>query len=97
MDYSEDELTMALCAIRYTMGRHSYIVSNGVAWARKYGAASPRVRDIIIRDIEEEIDRVNKGFTAALGSDLDAQAWREVLADLKMIQNRREIVVDRTF
>ncbi len=85
MDYSEDELTMALCAIRYTIGRQSYIVSDGIVWARKYGTASPRVCDVIIRDIEEAIDRVNKGFKAALGSDLDARAWREVLADLKKI------------
>jgi hypothetical protein len=36
-DAQKDEYSMAVCAIRYCIGRRSYIVSSGAEWARKYG------------------------------------------------------------
>jgi hypothetical protein len=72
---------MALCAIRYTIGRSSYIVSEGVEWAKEWGLESEYVRKIIIRDLAEAVVRCDDG-AEALGDIMDEKAWREVLADL---------------
>ena len=34
-DTSTDDAHMAICAIRYTIGRRSYVVADGQRWARK--------------------------------------------------------------
>jgi hypothetical protein len=79
-DMTKPEL-MALCAIRYTIGRSSYIVSEGVKWAKEWGLESEYVRKIIIRDLAEAVVRCDDG-AEALGDIMDEKAWREVLADL---------------
>ena len=84
MPVSKDEEMMALCAIRYCIGRRSYIVSSGVEWARKYGAASPYVCDLVIRDIEEHLSRGER-IPECRSDPTDEKSWREVLAYLKSL------------
>jgi hypothetical protein len=85
MSQPSDEETMALCAIRYTIGRMSYIVSDGVRWARKYGNQSQWVRDVLIRDLQEAVEREDRGMRA-LGMEMDSRQWRAVLAELLTLQ-----------
>jgi hypothetical protein len=81
-----EQLTMALCAIRYTIGRQSYIVADGVLWARKYSQESSWVRGVVIADLQEAVAREDGGFTGALGSAIDSKTWRMVLAELLVIE-----------
>lgn len=74
---ARDVESMAICAIRYTIGRRSYIVSDGQRWAREWGIKSKWVRDVIRRDLREACDR-----HGALGDQGDEEGWRSVLADL---------------
>lgn len=78
-----DAESMALCAIRYTIGRMSYVVSDGQRWAREWGARSSWVRDVIRRDLREAADR-----HGALGDECDEVGWRHVLTDLDNIAER---------
>lgn len=77
---TQDQLEMAHCAIRYCLGRMTYIVADGCRWARQYAPYSEWFRDMVIRDIESAESR------GALGMDCDARAWRAVLADLKQME-----------
>lgn len=76
---------MAICAIRYTIGRSSYIVSDGQEWAMEWGAKSNWVRDVIIRDLKEAIERCDSG-AKALGHPHDEAGWRRVLSDLQAMK-----------
>lgn len=80
---SHDAASMALCAIRYTIGRRSYIVSDGWRWAREWGAKSTWVRDVIRRDLREAAER-----DGALGDRHDERGWRAVLADLDALAEK---------
>lgn len=79
---------MALCAIRYTIGRRSYTVSEGAAWALQWGRESEFVRKIIIRDLTESVARCDDG-AEALGDPMDEKMWRRVLGEL--------VEIDRAF
>ena len=79
-----DAESMAICAIRYTIGRRSYIVSDGYRWAREWGARSEWVRDVIRRDLREA-----SGRSGALGDDGDEAGWRNVLTDLDVMAKER--------
>ena len=79
-----DEESMALCAIRYTIGRRTYIVNDGQHWAREWGAKSKWVRDVIRRDLRHDIERCDEGFSV-LGDPHDEAGWRQVLTDLDAI------------
>lgn len=81
MTQPSDEETMALCAIRYTIGRMSYIVSDGVRWARKYGQESKWIREVLIRDLQEAVRHESNG-SQALGMKMDSDQWHTVLAEL---------------
>jgi hypothetical protein len=76
-DNPRDAERMALCAIRYTIGRRSDIVGDGQRWAREWGARSVWVRDVIQRDLRDACDR-----QGALGDEHDEAGWRNVLTDL---------------
>jgi hypothetical protein len=80
-----DEELMAVCAIRYTIGRRSYIVADGARWALQYGTASKAVRDIVVRDLEEEIDRQERTGLPALGHSCDEELWRTTLEQLRVL------------
>lgn len=80
MSDTRDAESMAICAIRYTIGRMSYIVSDGQRWAREWGTRSAWVRDVIRRDLREACDRAG-----ALGDQHDEAGWRNVLDYLDCI------------
>lgn len=80
-----DAESMALCAIRYTIGRMSYIVSDGQRWAREWGAKSQWVREVIQRDLRAAVaacDANPGSLYSPLGQAHDEAGWRAVLADL---------------
>lgn len=81
-----DRETMALCAIRYTIGRRSYIVSDGQKWAREWGAKSAWIRGVLIRDLTEDARRCDEGVPA-LGDAVDEAGWRRVLEELEAIRD----------
>ena len=78
---TKSEESMAICAIRYTMGRRSYIVAEGQEWALQWGKKSKHVRDIIRRDLREEVQQCDQGYQA-LGDHFDEWCWRKVLDEL---------------
>ncbi|MGG5810984.1 hypothetical protein [Falsiroseomonas sp. CW058] len=84
-----DAESMALCAIRYTIGRRSYIVGDGQRWAREWGARSAWVRDVIRRDLREAANR-----DGALGDRHDERGWLAVLADLDALAKEAGSHVD---
>lgn len=84
-----DNEIMALCAIRYTMGRRSYAVSDGQRWAREWGARSQRVRGVLILDLREAVTRADMGLHT-LGDTHDEIGWREVLTELETMRNTEE-------
>lgn len=77
---------MAVCAIRYAIGRQSYIVGDAARWARDYGAKSGWVRGVVIRDLQEAAEREDRGLKGALGGEMDAKVWRAVLAELQALE-----------
>jgi hypothetical protein len=80
--------SMVICAIRYTIGRSSYIVSEGQQWAIEWGEKSERVRNVIIRDLKEEIDRCDRGFNS-LGDKFDEDGWRGVFKKLENMNTNK--------
>ena len=92
---TSDQEDMAVCAIRYTIGRQSYIVSQGQAWALRYGAQSKHVRDVIARDLREAVERCDQVWPdgtswRALGMDQDERGWRDVLAKLEAMETSHD-------
>lgn len=73
----DDEELMAICAIRYCIGRQSYIVNDGIEWAMRYGKKSPEVRRLIIEDIQNATNH---------GSAEDKLRWMAVLSILEHIE-----------
>ena len=79
-----EEAGMAICAIRYTLGRRSYVVSDGIRWAREYGRKYLAVRRTVIRDIEAAIEQKDQlPEYQPLGDEMDERGWRAVLVELK--------------
>lgn len=74
MTMLENEELMAICAIRYCIGRESYIVHEGIEWAMRYGRKSPNMRRLIIEEIERATNH---------GSPSDKEQWMAVLQILK--------------
>lgn len=81
---TRDDEGMALCAIRYTIGRRSYIVADGQRWALEWGGKSKWVRRVIIRDLLEATSWCDAG-AEALGDPPDEAGWRRVLTELQAL------------
>lgn len=72
-----------ICAVRYSLGRMSYIVNvvcQYVTYKRKN--LSRECINIIIRDIEEEMERYHRAGER-LGMECDERDWCELLDILK--------------
>lgn len=86
--------SMAICAIRYCIGRQSYIVGSGIEWAREWGAKSAHVRDVIRHDLRDLVGKCERRDTSTeggsgvpwLGAKHDEKEWRAVLADLDAME-----------
>lgn len=72
---------MALAAVRYCLGRMSYIVGDCHDWlVAQWPQLSESIRKTIARDVEEAIARddevrANGGEYKPLGMDMDRQQW----------------------
>lgn len=79
---TQEELIL-MCAVRYALGRMSYIVSVVCDYIKvKHKNLSQYCINIIIRDIEEELERYhNSGHT--LGMECDEKQWVQLLNFLK--------------
>lgn len=77
---------MPIAAVRYCLGRSSYIVGDCVDWLLKvWPDLTDSTRNIIKRDIEEAFaaddkDRETGGSYKRLGWDCDRRDWERVRA-----------------
>ena len=79
---SPDE-SILICAVRYALGRMSYIVGEVAQYVfYKRKTLSVECINIIVRDIEEEMERYHAAGQK-LGMDCDERTWKKLLEDLK--------------
>jgi hypothetical protein len=73
---------MVTAAVRYCIGRRSYIVSDCADWIlANWGDWPENVKTIIQRDIEQEFDRdVQNPNWKPIGDDCDKREWEKVRA-----------------
>ena len=80
MTYGRHDL-MAIAAVRYCLGRSTYIVSDCVDWLhQQWPHFAQRARDIIKRDIEDKFThddeaREHGDTYLPLGMDMDRREW----------------------
>lgn len=80
------EEQILICAVRYALGRRSYIVgivAEYVVVKRKQ--LSKECRSIIIKDIKEDFDYYH-GRGATCGDECDEHTWEWVLQELKEVE-----------
>ena len=81
--FGRDDL-MVLAAVRYCMGRMTYIVGDCVDWLiDEWDNISPSMQRIIQRDIEDEFRRDDEARQRGeshrpLGMDIDRASWEKV-------------------
>lgn len=79
---------MAMCAVRYCIGRMTYVVSDCCDWLRAvWPHLREHTRNIIRRDIDEAIDDDDKALAQGMsrrriGMQCDSDQWRRVARDL---------------
>lgn len=79
----EAEEMILICAVRYALGRMSYIVGVIAEYvAVKQPELSKECINIIIRDIEEELKRYHDAGQK-LGMECDERTWLRLLERLK--------------
>ena len=77
------EEQILICAVRYALGRMSYIVGVVAEYvAVKQPELSKECINIIIRDIEEELKRYHDA-SQTLGMECDERTWVRLLERLK--------------
>lgn len=68
---------IVLCAIRYAIGRRTYMPSTVVSWVKRHWRAiAPKDRALILRDVTEACDRHSIGGDY-LGDACDVATWME--------------------
>ena len=78
--WGRDDL-MTIAAVRYCLGRRTYIVGDCVDWMREHWHAwTPNMRSVIQRDVEEEFRRDDEARARGdeykpLGMDMDRKEW----------------------
>jgi len=78
-----DEELILICAVRYALGRMSYMVGVVCDYvASKIDVLSENCKKIIIRDIEEEIERYHL-IGRTCGMECDEKDWLNLLTRLK--------------
>ena len=83
MNYGRGEL-MVIAAVRYCLGRMSYIVGDCVDWLIEvWPELDPKTRNTIRRDIDQAFarddeDRAGNREHKALGMDMDRAEWEKV-------------------
>ena len=82
--------SILICAVRYALGRMSYIVSEVCQYVTlKRKTLSLECLGIIIRDIEEEMERYHKAGQM-LGMECDERQWVKLLGILKEEKGARD-------
>ena len=82
------EEQMLISAVRYALGRQSYIVGDTCRFvANIKDKLSQNCIAIIVRDIEEELKRYHE-FGQMLGMECDEKDWVELLRILKDERNK---------
>lgn len=77
------EETILICAVRYALGRMSYVVSEVCQYvAIQKDKLSQNCINVIVRDIEEELERVH-AFGEKLGMECDERQWLKLRDILK--------------
>ena len=77
---------MAVAAVRYCLGRMSYIVGDCADWlCNQWPNVEPKMRNVIERDIREAVQRDDQSryhrmSNHPLGMDMDREQWLRVLA-----------------
>ena len=79
---NDDDEGILVCAVRYCIGRQSYIVGSCDRWLRdRWPRLSAGTRDTIIKDIGAALDRDRLG-RASIGMDIDRDLWAALYRDL---------------
>lgn len=74
---------LAIAAVRYCMGRRSYIVGVCIDWLNDiWDDLGEQTRNVILSDLEVEIDRERR-TPGTLGMDCDVQGWTKLYKSLK--------------
>lgn len=77
------EEEILVCAVRYALGRMTYIVSDVCRYVKsKKDSLSEHCRSIIIRDIEERIEWFHS-LDRTCGMECDEKEWLQLLEVLK--------------
>lgn len=80
------EEQILICAVRYALGRQSYIVGVVAEYvASKRNELSEHCLDILIRDIKEEIEMCHR-IGKTCGDWFDERTWQNLLEVLKEVQ-----------
>jgi len=83
--------TLVICAVRYALGRMTYVVGD-VARIAATADISKHARDVIVRDLGEAIDRDNYARSSGedalygglpLGMNCDRREWELLYNDLR--------------
>lgn len=87
---------MATAAVRYCLGRSSYIVGDCVDWLiQQQHAIEPSALKIIVRDIREAMQRDDDARERGdqhlpLGMDMDRREWERALAGIRAPQTKEQ-------
>lgn len=78
---------MLTAAVRYSLGRRSYVVSEAAGWVRRYWPSLEQgVRKTLRRDVSEALsDAADRGVHLGMGIDQrvwqDLERWMEAQGD----------------
>lgn len=71
---------MVICAVRYCLGRRTYIVSDCAEWlVPLWPSLEANTRAVIQRDVEEAFHRA-QSWQGSLGDPCDVEQWMQVRA-----------------
>lgn len=77
-----DDDSILICAVRYCIGRQSYIVGSCDRWLRdRWSDLSAGTRDVILRDIQRALEHERLGHRN-LGMKIDRDTWAALYRDI---------------